>query len=78
MQRFGTKLRALRKRHRMTLMELADALGYTAYSYLSEVETGKLNPSLELALKVSRLFNVTLDQLLKDELEVENEPPIIE
>ena len=73
MQRFGTKLRALRKRHQMTLMELADALGYTAYSYLSEVETGKLNPSLELALKVSRLFNVTLDQLLKDELELDEE-----
>jgi transcriptional regulator with XRE-family HTH domain len=73
MQRFGTKLRTLRKRHGMTLMELADALGYTAYSYLSEVETGKLNPSLELAVKASRLFNVTLDQLLKDELELDLE-----
>lgn len=51
-------------------MELAEAVGYTAYSYISEVETGKLKPSLEFALKVSRLFNVTTDQLLKDELEV--------
>jgi transcriptional regulator with XRE-family HTH domain len=73
MQRFGGKLRVLRKRRRMTLRELADALGYTAYSYISEVETGKLNPSLDLALKVSRLFNVSLDQLLKDELELDEE-----
>ncbi len=57
----------------MTLRELAEALGYTAYSYISEVETGKLNPSLDLALKVSRLFNVSLDQLLKDELELDEE-----
>ncbi len=28
-------------------------------------------PSLELALKVSRLFQVPTDQLLKDELEVD-------
>lgn len=73
MQQFGSKLRVLRKHHQMTLIGLADALGYASYSYLSEVETGKVNPSLELALKVSRLFNVSLDQLLKDELEVDAE-----
>ena len=70
MQRFGEKLRILRKQHGMTQIELAQALGYTAYSYISEVETGKLMPSLELALKVSRLFQVPTDQLLKDELEL--------
>ena len=70
MQRFGEKLRTLRKHRRMTVRELADALGYTAFSYISEVETGKLKPSIEFAIKVSRLFDVSLDQLLKDELEL--------
>ena len=55
----------------MTVRELADALGYTAFSYISEVETGKLKPSIEFAIKVSRLFGVSLDQLLKDELELD-------
>ena len=73
MQRFGEKLRLLRKHRKMTLKELAEAIGYTSHSYISEVETGKLQPSLELALKVSRLFDVSLDQLLKDELEIEGE-----
>lgn len=71
MQRFGEKLRRLRTQQGMSVRTLADALGYTAYSYISEVETGKLKPSLEFALKVARLFEVTTDQLLKDELELE-------
>jgi transcriptional regulator with XRE-family HTH domain len=56
----------------MTLRALTDALGYTAYSYLSEVETGKLQPSVDLVLKVARFFDVTTDQLLKDELDVDD------
>ncbi len=41
MQQFGEKLRILRKRHHMTIIELAAALGYTANSYISELETEK-------------------------------------
>lgn len=73
MQRFGEKLRALRKQHNMTLKELAVAMGFTAHSYISEVETGKQKPTSEFTLKVARLFNVTTDQLLKDELELEDD-----
>ena len=38
--RFGEKLRTLRKRHQLTLTQLAEALGYTAHSnsYLSLIE----------------------------------------
>jgi transcriptional regulator with XRE-family HTH domain len=71
MQRFGEKLRTLRMKHGMTVRELAHALGYTAHSHVGEVETGRQKPSIEFALKVSRLFNVTMDQLTKDELEVD-------
>lgn len=71
MQRFGEKLRTLRKRHGMTLAETAAALGYQAHAFISMLETGKKQPTGELVLKIARLFNVTTDQLLKDELELD-------
>jgi len=71
MQRFGEKLRTLRTRQGMTLRELAAQLGYNAHVYLSLVETGKKKPSLELVMKVAKLFNVSADRLLDDALEVE-------
>jgi DNA-binding XRE family transcriptional regulator len=38
---------------------------------VGDLESGRKNPSVEVALKISRLFNVSLDQLLKDELELD-------
>lgn len=70
MQRFGEKLRALRKQRAMTIIDLATALGYTANSYISELERGKKKPTTDLVFKVARLFNVTTDQLLDDTLDV--------
>jgi len=69
--RFGEKLRVLRIRHGLTLLELAHALGYVTHTYISEIETGKKMPTAEFVLGVARLFNVTTDQLLKDELNLE-------
>jgi transcriptional regulator with XRE-family HTH domain len=70
MQRFGEKLRALRKQRAMTIIDLATALGYTANSYISELERGKKKPTTDLVFKVAKLFNVTTDQLLDDALDV--------
>lgn len=72
MQRFGEKLRTLRTQQGMTLRDLADALDYVSYSYLGLLETGKKKPTAEFVLKVARLFNVSADQLLKDELELDD------
>lgn len=69
-QRFGEKLRTLRVRRGMTLKELAGELGLTAHGYISELEAGKKLPTAEFVLNVARLFEVTTDELLKDELEV--------
>jgi len=73
-QRFGEKLRALRKRRGMTIMELTTALGYIGYGHIHAIETGKKKPTAELVLKAAQLFAVTTDQLLRDDLEVEAEP----
>jgi transcriptional regulator with XRE-family HTH domain len=69
-QRFGEKLRTLRLRRGLTLTALAQAIGYAAHGYISELETGKKLPTVELVLGVARLFNVTTDVLLRDELEL--------
>ena len=71
MQRFGEKLRTLRKRHGMTLHEVATALGYSAHTHISVLENGKKQPTAEVVLKVAQLFGVTTDQLLRDDLEVD-------
>ncbi len=75
MQRFGQKLRTLRTREQLTLTALAQALGHSAHGYLSEIESGKKLPTTEFVLNVARLFNVTTDILLKDELELEPTKP---
>jgi transcriptional regulator with XRE-family HTH domain len=68
--RFGEKLRLLRTRDGLTLQQLAKKLGLSAHGYISELETGKKLPSAEIVLKVARIFDVSTDQLLKDELEI--------
>jgi len=71
MEKFGEKLRRLRKRHGMTLKELAHALDLSAHSHLSELESGKSQPTSEVVVKLARLFHVSTDQLLLDELDVD-------
>lgn len=72
MKEFGTKLRVLRQKHGLTLKELATRLGYETHSYLSEIESAKKRPTADLVLKVSRLFEVSTDSLLKDEISIED------
>lgn len=68
--RFGEKLLRLRRERGWSLAHVASRLGYRSRGYLSEVESGKKKPSLELVVGVSLLFEVSTDALLKDELEV--------
>ncbi len=70
MQRFGEKVRRLRRQRNMTQWELAQALGYASQSYIHEIETGKKVPMVDFVVKVAKLFQVTTDQLLLDELNI--------
>jgi transcriptional regulator with XRE-family HTH domain len=69
-RRFGEKLRTLRIERGMTVRELTSVLGYTGYGYIHGIELGKNKPTADLVLRVALLFNVSTDQLLRDELEV--------
>ena len=71
MKKFGEKLRVLRKQRGLTLRQLAAILGMKAHSHLSYIETGKNNPTADLILGIADYFNVSLDQLMRDELELE-------
>lgn len=68
--RFGEKLRELRMTNKIPMTDLAAQLGYMSHGYISEIENGKKQPTVEFVLKVAHLFQVSTDQLLKDELEV--------
>jgi transcriptional regulator with XRE-family HTH domain len=69
-KRFGEKLRALRKQHNMTHVDLAAVLGYASSSQISFLETGKKKPTADLILKVSKLFSIPADVLLDDGLDL--------
>ena len=69
-QRFGEKLHRLRTQRGLTLKALAEELGYNTHTYISELEHGKKLPTAKLVLQVARYFDVTTDELLKDELYV--------
>jgi transcriptional regulator with XRE-family HTH domain len=70
-QRLGEKIRTLRKRRGMTLKEMALALGFTSHSYASEIETGKKTPPIEMIIRMADLFGVTVDQLVRDEMDLD-------
>jgi 5-methylcytosine-specific restriction protein A len=69
-RRFGEKLRQLRTRQMLTMQTLAAHLS-TSSGYISNVENGKVTPNIDFAVKVARFFNVSIDQLLRDEDEVD-------
>jgi transcriptional regulator with XRE-family HTH domain len=71
MQRFGDKLRTLRHRHSVSLRELATTLGLQSHAHLARIESGEKTPSAELILKIAEIFQVSLDQLMRDDLDLD-------
>ena len=57
-------LRVERARLRMTQQELADKTGVTRQTIVA-IEQGKFNPSTLLALKMARVFGVTIEALFE-------------
>lgn len=53
-------LRVLRAMKRITQEELASSLGVTRQT-IHAIENGKYNPSLELAFKIAKFFETTIE-----------------
>jgi len=70
MKRFGEKLRTLRQRNGLTMRRLSEILGVRD-SYISQLESGDKIPNVAMLIKVADVFHVALDQLARDELELD-------
>lgn len=70
MRKFGEKVSRLRKQRGLSYRELA-ALLETSHSHLINIESGKHNPSVELIVRITRVFGVSFDQLMDDDIELE-------
>lgn len=64
----GDKIMNLRKKNAWSQEELAEKLGVSRQS-ISKYESAQVVPDMEKILKLSRIFGVTTDYLLKDEIE---------
>ncbi len=70
MERFGEKLRTLRKQHGLTVRELASIFGLKSYGHIADMENGRSKPSVDMLLKIADFFEVSTDQLLRDDQEI--------
>ncbi|MFX1538331.1 MAG: helix-turn-helix transcriptional regulator [Promethearchaeota archaeon] len=57
-----TKLKVYRAMHDLTQEDLARKIGITRQTIIA-IEKGKYNPSLELAFKIARYFEVTVEDI---------------
>lgn len=56
------KLKVLRAERDWSQAELADRLGVSRQT-VNAIETGKYDPSLELAFRIAQLFNMTIETI---------------
>lgn len=62
LEKFGQKIRALRKKQGLTQEKLAE-LAKIDYSYLNLIEAGKKNPSVKRIAKLARVLKVSISEL---------------
>ena len=62
----GEKIKLYREKKNMTQNEIAEILGVKATT-VSKYEAGTLEPNIESIKKLSEIFEITIDELLKDE-----------
>ncbi len=60
----GEKIRLLRNKNKWTLAQLAEKTGYST-SYISDIERGKVIPSVDAIKKLSDIFDVPANTILE-------------
>jgi transcriptional regulator with XRE-family HTH domain len=61
------RIRETRRRRGLTLQELAKKAGGMSYTFLSNVETGKADPSLSTLRRLAKALKVKVAMLVADE-----------
>jgi len=64
------RLRVLRAERNWSQADLATRLDVSRQS-VNAIETGKYDPSLPLAFKIARVFDLPIEQIFSDESEVQ-------
>ena len=57
-----TRIRELRKAHKLSQEEVADAVGTTRQT-ITSIEVGKYTASLPLAYKIAHFFGLTIEEV---------------
>ncbi len=70
MEQIGTKLKTLRIQQGFTTRQLAAEL-QISQAQISRIENGLRQPDGDLLIKISDFFNIPLDNLMRDELDLE-------
>lgn len=60
------QIRTIRQRKKLTLQALAKKAGGMSYTFLSNVETGKADPSLSTLTRLAAALGVSVSELVKD------------
>ena len=74
MREFGVRLTQLRERLQLSMTQLAGLLGVD-YMQVSRYEKGQSLPSLDTAVRLAQVLQVSLDQLLTGSVAPEPPPP---
>ena len=62
--RVAVRLREVRARYRVSQEKLAESVGVTRQTIIA-IERGKYLPSLKLALKIARYFNLRVEDIFQ-------------
>ena len=73
---FQDKLFSLRKRQGMTQAELSEAINVSRQA-ISKWEMGTAVPDVSNMLALSKVFHVSVDYLVNDEMENESDAPVV-